>query len=449
MDAIIAKSAEYRAQIQEQTGRLTHGLRYHSIQLPDGHVLPGLQSLEDLQRRLAVFPLPDRLDGKRVLDIGAWDGWFSFEMERRGAEVVAVDCVPFKTFYEAREMLGSNVSYEILDVAELSPERLGMFDIVLFFGVLYHLRHPLQGLEKVLSVTRETALVESFVLRPDQTGRSGSPFMEFYEVDDLGGQLDNWYGPTTGCLMALCRSAGFARVDFAHEANQRASLICSRQWRHRITPCAPAPLLNVAVNNRDFSVRFHPSKDEYLLCFFQTSESGLNRGDVCVDVDGCGTPALLVVQTGETTWQADCLRPPYLTSGRHEVRLRTRDSDYSNTMDIFVTESTAPLPLTQRDIVPVLLRASYVAPADARFLDFGEVNCYMTCRAERLSAVDFVAVLDGTERPLRSILNTGNGCWQAKVASPAAMSPGAHTIQLRTNSGRCVEVQFEVSEYQT
>ena len=83
-----------------------------------------------------------------MLDVGAWDGWFSFECERRGADVVAVDCVALDTFIEAKQLIGSKVEYLTLDVNELSAQRLGRFDIVLFFGVLYHLRHPLLGLEK-------------------------------------------------------------------------------------------------------------------------------------------------------------------------------------------------------------------------------------------------------------------------------------------------------------
>src|SRR5580658_11177183 len=62
---------------------------YHSMELPDGRVIPGFQSLEVLRKRLAQFPVPGDLRGKRALDIGAWDGWFSFELERRGAQVMA------------------------------------------------------------------------------------------------------------------------------------------------------------------------------------------------------------------------------------------------------------------------------------------------------------------------------------------------------------------------
>ena len=94
---------------------------YHSIDLLDGTVTDGLIPIERLERRVACMPIPADLRGKRVLDIGAWDGWFSFEMERRGAEVVAVDCVEIENFIYAHDARKSKVEYRILDVMELSP----------------------------------------------------------------------------------------------------------------------------------------------------------------------------------------------------------------------------------------------------------------------------------------------------------------------------------------
>src|SRR5215471_13274082 len=122
---------------------------YHSFRLPDGRILPGSNSLEDQQSRLGAFGLPEDLTGKRVLDIGPWDGYFSFEMERRGAEVVAIDYVDLDTFRALHRVFQSRVTYRRMDLYELDPARDGMFDIVLCLGVLYHLKHPLLGLEKI------------------------------------------------------------------------------------------------------------------------------------------------------------------------------------------------------------------------------------------------------------------------------------------------------------
>ena len=95
---IAAGDRGFDDRVQQLAQRVQSRFRYHTIELPDGSTLPGLQSTEHLRWRLSLFGLPDDLRGKRVLDIGAWDGWFSFECERRGAQVVAMDCVPLTTF---------------------------------------------------------------------------------------------------------------------------------------------------------------------------------------------------------------------------------------------------------------------------------------------------------------------------------------------------------------
>jgi tRNA (mo5U34)-methyltransferase len=181
---------------------------WHSFELPDGRRIEGVNPIEGLKRRVALFPIASDLTGKRVLDIGAWDGWFSFEMERRGAQVVAVDCVESRNFREIHRTLGSKIDYRILDVYELTPAVLGYFDIVLFLGVLYHLKHPLLALERVCALTRDLAVVQTFV-----TTEPGPPVMQFYETDELGGQFDNWVGPNVACVLTWCRMAGFARVE--------------------------------------------------------------------------------------------------------------------------------------------------------------------------------------------------------------------------------------------
>ena len=93
---------------------------YHSFELPDGTRFEGHNTLEILNRRYARFPLPADLHGKRVLDVGAWDGWFSFEAERHGAEVTAIDCVELPNFLHIHRALQSKVDYRILDFYELA-----------------------------------------------------------------------------------------------------------------------------------------------------------------------------------------------------------------------------------------------------------------------------------------------------------------------------------------
>ena len=131
---------------------------YHTIDFGQGLVTAGV---DDTLYRLARLDFPPSLDGRSVLDIGAWDGFFSFEAERRGAaRVLASDWYSWhgpgwgtKAGFElARTILGSRVEDIDIDVMDLSPERVGTFDVVLFLGVLYHLPHPLLALERIASV---------------------------------------------------------------------------------------------------------------------------------------------------------------------------------------------------------------------------------------------------------------------------------------------------------
>src|SRR5579862_8631799 len=245
---------------------------WHSFELPDGTVLRGVCGLEGLKERIAQFPIPQDLRGKRVLDIGAWDGWFSFEMERRGAEVLAIDCWDNPRFHQIRRVLKSRVAYRQMDIYELTPDSVGRFDIVLFMGVLYHLKHPLLALERVCALTKEMAVVDSFILREEH--RPGvniekRPVMEFYETEEFGGQTDNWCGPSLPCLMAMCRTAGFARVEHRATLPNGACIACYRKWEPVVTPDTMAPELLDAVHHTNFGINFQSRYDEYVLASFR------------------------------------------------------------------------------------------------------------------------------------------------------------------------------------
>jgi tRNA (mo5U34)-methyltransferase len=412
-------------------------LRYHTIELPDGSVLPGLQSTEHLRWRLGLFGLPEDLHGKRVLDIGAWDGWFSFECERRGAEVVAVDCVALNTLLEARALLNSRVEYLTLDVSELSVAKLGRFDIVLFFGVLYHLRHPLLGLEKVVELSTDLALIESHVIASE--ARTIPTVMEFYERTELGGQIDNWCGPSPEALLAMCRSAGFATAQLMDVTNQRASVVCRRRWPEP-GGRSPAPHLNAVVNNRTQIARFHPLKDEYLCCYFKFAETGLTADSLFVEVDGFGTGAIVVTTSSDGAWQADCLRPPGLTPGRHQVRLRTLHSPLSNAVEFEMSDEAGLTVARQSEALPTespeLCSAEFHPPGDSRTAigRGGSLICYFRCSAQTLGAIDVHLDVAGEIVQSHTISSLGEGVWQANLLLDEALN-GEQNISLRLGKG--------------
>lgn len=187
---------------------------YHTIDLGDGIITPGV---DNTPQRLARLDLRESLAGLSVLDIGAWDGFFSFECERRGAaRVVATDHYAWhgsgwgtKAGFEfARTALGSRVEDVDIDVMDLSPDRLGTFDVVLFLGVLYHMPHPLLALERVASVTRGTLVLETVV---DMVGLT-RPTMAFYPGRELNGDPTNWWGPNPAAVGGMLTTVGFQRV---------------------------------------------------------------------------------------------------------------------------------------------------------------------------------------------------------------------------------------------
>ncbi|OPZ07332.1 MAG: hypothetical protein BWZ10_02848 [candidate division BRC1 bacterium ADurb.BinA364] len=112
-------------------------------------------------------------------------------------------------FELARRALGSRVEDRDIDVFGLSPQSVGEFDIVLFLGVLYHMRDPLGALERAASVARELLIVETEV---DLLWRR-RPAAAFYPAGELNGDPTNWWGPNPAAVRAMLLCAGFARAE--------------------------------------------------------------------------------------------------------------------------------------------------------------------------------------------------------------------------------------------
>jgi tRNA (mo5U34)-methyltransferase len=184
---------------------------FHSIDLGHGIVTPGR---DRSSKKLEQIQMPSKLDGRSVLDIGAWDGFFSFEAERRGASrVLAVDSYCWSGegwgsqdgFNFARQVLDSRVEDRKIEVLDLSPERVGTFDVVLFLGVLYHMKNPQAALERVASVAKDLLILETHVdlLHLQQ------PAVALYPSKELDDDPTNWCGPNHSALEWMLRDAGF------------------------------------------------------------------------------------------------------------------------------------------------------------------------------------------------------------------------------------------------
>ena len=209
------------------------GYWYHRVELPGGVVTPGVQPLHP-----PTYRVPKDLTGLRVLDVGAWDGYWTFEALKRGArEAVAIDDFSdylgrlkpeqrhaWKSFDLCRDALGyaedrcKRIEISVYDITEA---QLGRFDVVFFFGTLYHLRHPLLGLDKASAVCDRDIYVESAICEDYSPYRGGhgkgypgkQMICEFYPSDEYSGNATNWWAPTLSCLGGLVQAAGFKNVE--------------------------------------------------------------------------------------------------------------------------------------------------------------------------------------------------------------------------------------------
>ena len=232
------------AELQARADQL---LWFHTIDLGQGVVTKGI----GVQPTGAEI-LPD-VSGKSVLDIGAWDGKFSFLAEQAGASrVVALDhyawgvdfaargaywneCIAAGTlpdqsrdetdfwqpdlpgrrgFEFAAAALGSKVEPVVADFQKVDLEELGQFDVVLYLGVLYHMKEPLTCLERVRSVTKEVAVIETEAVHIQNLEHE--VLLQFHAGSSLRTDFGNWYVVTIAALHNLCRAAGFSEVRTVH-----------------------------------------------------------------------------------------------------------------------------------------------------------------------------------------------------------------------------------------
>ncbi len=174
--------------------------------------------------------IPQDLTGKSVLDIGCNGGFYSIEMKKRGAErVLGVD---FDDAYLAQARFAADVMGYDIEFRRLSVYDLGhlgeMFDVVIFMGVLYHLRHPLLALDLI----HEHVAKDMLVFQSMQRGSSESMPVEenytFWQTDHFddprypkmhfiehryADDPTNWWAPNAACVEAMLRSAGFKIVQ--------------------------------------------------------------------------------------------------------------------------------------------------------------------------------------------------------------------------------------------
>jgi tRNA (mo5U34)-methyltransferase len=212
---------------------------YHTIDLGNGLVTPGTY---DHRPYVSAYGFPVDMTGMKVLDVGRASGFFSFEFERRGADVLAVELPsPLQKdfvggdftrgikaeegadghgtehaeyggrpdFMTAHRLLQSRVRSLYCSIYELGPDKTSgeTFDLVFLGSILNHLAHPIAALTAVRSVTKSTLVVAN-PFEPER--RQSNPVAHF--VGRNARSLTNWWIPTIACMQEMLIASGFADV---------------------------------------------------------------------------------------------------------------------------------------------------------------------------------------------------------------------------------------------
>ena len=198
---------------------------YHTIDLGDGVFTPGAEGIRIMNQTMIDF-LPRSFKGMSILDIGCWDGLFGFEAEKRGASKVlgidnhsggdgfsqerlkAIKGGGFKPLMTAKAILGSNVECQVMNVYDISQENIGEFDCTFFFGVLYHLWHPMLALQLIRRVTKKCLFIETHV---NETIDQSQPLIRFYPRGEKY-EGSTWVGPNLLALYEMLLCVGFKKV---------------------------------------------------------------------------------------------------------------------------------------------------------------------------------------------------------------------------------------------
>ena len=216
------------SEMDRTLGRL--GPWYHNMVFASG-VMSNPENADYPASRWRVLDqvIPKDLSGKSVLDIGCNSGFFSLEMKKRGSErVVGVDIMPHLLAEARFASHWFNLPLELYECGAYDVRSLDIsFDVIVFIGVLYHLKHPLYALEQIASICKDTMYFQSVVRGPggDVNPADDYPVNEVAVFDQpawpklyfiekkFNGDESNWWFATRSCLKAMLRTAGFRTVE--------------------------------------------------------------------------------------------------------------------------------------------------------------------------------------------------------------------------------------------
>jgi 2-polyprenyl-3-methyl-5-hydroxy-6-metoxy-1,4-benzoquinol methylase len=232
---------------------------YHRWEIAPGLYTPGTHVDFEPSERFEELGIPQDISGLRALDVGAWDGAYTFELAKRGAEATALDPQdPDVTIFNAaRRILNVQVNYIRGNVYDLTEKTHGKYNIVLFTGVYYHLKNPVLALQRIREILEddgrlyiEGATCSHHLARQLASSVPGASFKSLVRlVDgmpislfDWGHEIydhpSNWFFPTTACLRGMLSDCGFIDIELMPRSDQPANRILGHA---RANPAKPRP----------------------------------------------------------------------------------------------------------------------------------------------------------------------------------------------------------------
>lgn len=216
---LLKKSPKFKITLpKEEIQKLVDSVDWYHTFVFDGISTKNTRTTLEYQM-WAAQGIPDDLTGKTVLDIGTADGFYSFLAESRGAKrVVAVDFMKWDGFDVAKKILGSKAEHKILTVDQLDQID-ETFDIVLFFGVYYHLANPVDAIQKIFTKTNERAFLAGHIVDAKE------PLMCYYDKYEMHpNDASNWWAASPSCLVQIAKRVGFSDARLIDRIYQKEML---------------------------------------------------------------------------------------------------------------------------------------------------------------------------------------------------------------------------------
>lgn len=195
---------------------------HQTFEIYPGIITPGAYDPEFLMKKIE---LPGNLTGARVLDIGACDGYFSRQLDRRGADVVALDykTKEFSGFSIMEKLYGKSIKHINCNIYEIEKYVGGKFDIVLMLGVIYHLPDIIRALWLTRQFCNNIFVLETYC---EDHSDPEIPLMKYYKSSSLANDMTNFWSPNKACVLDMLEDVGFS-ADKIERFGDRLFVQCS------------------------------------------------------------------------------------------------------------------------------------------------------------------------------------------------------------------------------